>query len=72
MPRVDPEPHIARIKAAFGAHMQEKYLRGQAEHGGSLETKESLVWLLDMLEEEVIDAYVYLRTLRERILGRDL
>jgi hypothetical protein len=69
---LNAQAHVDRIRSAFDANMHAKYMNGAREHGGDLDTKGSIVWLLDMLEEEVIDSYVYLRTIRERILGKNV
>jgi hypothetical protein len=63
--------HIARLTEAFSKNMKAKYLAGQVEHGGDLSTKESIMWLLQMMEDEAIDQFVYVRTLRERIIGKE-
>lgn len=42
----------------------QKYLRGQAEHGGQLWQKSGL---LDMAIDEAIDQVIYLLTLREQL-----
>lgn len=63
--------HLDRVLAAFKENAWKKYMKGQAEHGEDLATKESIVWLLKQIEDEAIDLYVYVRTLRERILGKE-
>lgn len=60
--------HLRRIKSSFTFHVDQKYRAGQREHGGDLFTKPTL-HVLDSAIEEVVDAYVYLTTIRERLRG---
>jgi hypothetical protein len=72
---VDPlsvaqKAHMDRVGQAFVMRMEQKYRRGQAEHGGDLHHK-SVTFLLDCAIEEAIDQVVYLLTLAE-VLDGDL
>jgi len=57
------EAHLKFIKYKFGALLEPKYRKGQAEHGGSLfdYSKEQL---LDFAIEEALDQVNYLLTLK--------
>ena len=59
------EAHLQRIKDEFVREVDAKYRKGQIEHGGNLFEKPGM---LDMALEEVIDLYVYLRTLKDNDL----
>ena len=56
--------HLAKIVQSFAVDCSKKYERGAEEHGGNLWDKKGLV---DMALEEVIDLYVYLKTLQTQI-----
>ena len=58
--------HIERIKEKFSTDMEMKYAIGALEHGGDLQDL-PLETLVDFLEEEVIDLYVYLHTIKENL-----
>lgn len=64
----EQEAHLSRLKKSFASHCDSKYRRGQAEHGGDLFTKPTLI-VLDAAIEEAVDSYVYLESLRERLYG---
>ena len=64
------EQHIRELADDFSHAMARKYRTGFREHGGDLQTKENVVWLLDQMEAEAIDQYVYVRTVRKRLIGR--
>lgn len=65
----EQEAHIQAIIGRFTKEAYHKYAAGVAEHGGNLwdlsDTK-----LVEAAMEEAIDQYVYLYTLREKILLR--
>jgi hypothetical protein len=65
------ETHITEIIEDFARLARPKYMAGYEEHGGDLATKGNILWLLDMIEQEAIDQFVYVRTLRSRIAGAD-
>lgn len=60
----EQEAHLGRVQERFRKDVEEKYRRGQAEHGGDLHKKPAM---LKMLREEVLDAVVYQTTLEEQI-----
>lgn len=63
------EQQAAELAALFTDKVKKKYLAGQREHGGDLFTKGSVLWLLDMMEEEAIDQFVYVQVLKKRLVG---
>src|SRR5262245_41308001 len=70
----DPLPqqvhdHIASLIANFSGALRTKYIKGYYEHGGDLRTKFTAGQLLDEVENEILDLWVYTRTLRERLEG---
>lgn len=58
------EAHLQRIKDKFTAAVDEKYRKGQVEHGGNLWNKAGVI---DYAIEEALDMVVYLYTLKEQI-----
>ena len=56
--------HLSRIKESFSEIVEAKYEKGAREHGGHLWDNPCL---LDEAIDEVIDLYVYLITLREKV-----
>jgi len=59
----EQDEHLRDVLAAFSKRAEEKYRAGAAEHGGN-------VWdnvTLDELEDELIDAYIYLRAWRKKL-----
>lgn len=61
------EEHLARIKNTFDNLVDEKYRKGQAEHGGDLFEKGALE-LINAGIDEAIDQVVYLLTARDKLL----
>jgi hypothetical protein len=60
------ERHLARILRESQKLIDEKYRKGQAEHGGSLDEMPAEK-LLDEAILEAVDQMVYLLTLREKL-----
>lgn len=57
------EAHLQFIKDEFVKAVDAKYRIGQVEHGGNLFEKKGM---LKFALEEVIDLYVYLKTLQQQ------
>lgn len=64
---IKQEQHLQRIKDRFEADVDAKYRSGAREHGGTLLEHDAL-WLLEEGMKEAVDQYVYLATLREKLL----
>lgn len=60
------EGHLLDIKHDFLVLVDDKYRKGQSEHGGNLFDLSPLQ-LIDSAIEEAIDQFVYLVTLKEKI-----
>lgn len=60
----EQETHLAGIKTTFCAQVDDKYRRGQQEHGGNLWTKPGM---FPMLAEETLDFVVYVKTLEQQL-----
>ena len=60
----DQEAHLQSLKDTFVKAVDEKYRKGEAEHGGDLWLKAGII---DMALEEVIDQWVYLKTLQSQL-----
>lgn len=60
----EQESHLAGIKARTCAGLDEKYRRGQHEHGGNLWLKPGM---LTMLKAETRDFIVYADTLEQQL-----
>lgn len=60
----DREAHLKEMQDAFIELSRRKYEAGQLEHGGKMWEKPGM---LDHLEEELVDAWHYIRTLRRQI-----
>jgi len=60
----DREAHLKEMQDAFLKLSRTKYEAGQLEHGGKMWEKSGM---LDHLEEELVDAWHYIRTLRRQI-----
>lgn len=58
--------HIQFLKDTFDNQLEFKYRKGAKEHGGDLHDMLELQ-LLDNALDEIIDCYVYLMTLREKL-----
>jgi hypothetical protein len=56
-----PDEHLADIIGTQVTRTQRKYKKGHKEHGGNLWEKPGM---LQMLEEELTDAFTYSHTLR--------
>lgn len=60
------ELHLAEIKTRFCTYVDQKYRKGQAEHGGNL-WENSAEQILNFAIEEAIDQVTYLLTLRDKM-----
>lgn len=58
--------HIRHLRAEFGVHLTRKYKAGAEEHKGDLRDLTG-VQLLDAALDEVVDQWVYIKTLRDRL-----
>lgn len=63
----EQQAHVDRIKSDFRGKVQAKYANGVKEHGGNLWERDAL-YLVEQAMDEAMDQYVYLHTLRERLL----
>lgn len=61
--------HLIQLQNEFSRKAEIKYLKGVEEHGGNLWDK-SVVYLLDEAIAENIDQFIYLMTLREKLVER--
>jgi len=59
--------HLNRILEDTKHELTEKYVRGAEEHASTLSTDYTLLQLMDMLIEEVLDLTTYAHTLREKL-----
>lgn len=59
----DQEAHLERVKRRVCERIDQKYRRGQKEHGGDLWRKNGII---EMLLDEVADSVVYGETLKEQ------
>lgn len=59
--------HCVEIGNAWKAAMEEKFLQGAKQHGGDLLDKTPL-WLLNEAILENIDQFVYLYTLKQKLM----
>ncbi len=64
----EQEQHLNRALEAFNVATAAKYRAGVAEHGGNLWEHPPL-WLLDEAMKECQDQWIYLFTLRERLVA---
>lgn len=64
--QIEQEEHLLEIKRSFVKLVDDKYRKGQEEHGGNLFDLTSLE-LINAAIEEAIDQFVYLLTLKEKI-----
>jgi len=55
---------LAKSLSRFALMAEQKYKKGQEEHGGNLWVKPDLI---DRMEEEVIDQWHYLQALRQQL-----
>jgi hypothetical protein len=60
------EAHLKGIKYHFEMLVDEKYRKGQREHGGDL-FQQPVTALINMALDEAVDQVVYLLTLRDRV-----
>lgn len=58
--------HLSRLVTEFEHKLEAKYTKGAEEHGGDLRDLTPLQ-LIDNALDEVIDQWVYLSTLREKL-----
>lgn len=56
--------HLNGLTTRFSSMLRLKYINGNNEHGGKIWTKKHLI---EMAQEEVVDLWVYLETLRQQI-----
>ena len=63
---MEQEEHLNTIKSAFSFLVNDKYRKGQKEHGGNLFDK-TPIQLVDNAIDEAIDQVVYLITLRDKL-----
>ena len=61
---MEPTTHALTIASRAHEMIFDKYMRGQAEHGGLLWRKTGII---DMAIEEAVDQVIYLLTLRDQI-----
>jgi len=61
--------HLNSIKRQFCILYEDKYSRGQKEHGGNLWKKQGII---DMAIEEALDLVGYLFTLKQQLKGKKL
>lgn len=64
----EQEIHLSEIISDFSTRCDAKYRKGQAEHGGNLFDL-GMLQLIDNGLEEAVDQFVYLKTLRDKIVG---
>ncbi len=60
------ERHLEHLKNKFEYMVDLKYRRGAIEHGGNLEDMDKYD-LIDNALDEVLDQWVYLMTLKEKL-----
>ena len=60
--------HAETIGQDFAKEQYSKYLAGAEQHGGDIHDLTALQ-LVEMALEEAIDQYVYIHTLREKLIG---
>lgn len=60
----EQEAHLAELKTSFATGLDEKYRRGQQEHGGNLWMKTGM---FPMLREEVLDFWAYGKTIERQL-----
>lgn len=63
----EQEAHLQHIKDEFSKAVDAKYRNGQREHGGNM-WRMSTLSLIQNAMDEAVDQYVYLRTLKDKIL----
>ena len=61
--------HLAQALAEFDVKATNKYVAGVKEHGGNLWDNDPL-WLVDQAMQECIDQWMYLKTLRDKLIQR--
>ena len=66
----EQKAHIAQLADRFQSLMAQKYTLGAKEHGGDLRDT-SVLGLLYMQREEVIDSFVYLQTAIDKLEAED-
>lgn len=69
--REDQEEHLKHVKEEFKRLVEPKYRKGAAEHGTILHELDPLV-IAEMALEEAIDQVVYLISLRDSIVAKQL
>lgn len=62
----DQKEHKESLITDFIARLEYKYEAGAKEHGGNLWDKD-LRWLIENLENELVDAWAYLGTIKEKL-----
>lgn len=63
------EQDLAEIKSGFTAWVDEKYRKGQEEHGGNL-WEMSVLDFIDAAIEECVDQFTYLWEARKKLIER--
>lgn len=61
------EVHVQKIEAQFAHQMRMKYAKGAKEHKGNLFDLPAIVLVQNAIDE-AIDQFVYLVTLRDRLV----
>lgn len=66
----EQEEHIVDIQETFDMMVASKYRKGAEEHGGDIRDR-TTAWLIEQAMDEAIDQFVYLYTLRNKILDEE-
>ena len=66
----EQKDHIEYLQEQFHKKVADKYIAGVKEHKGFILNTYTDLAIIDMAIEETIDQFVYLMTLRERMVGR--
>lgn len=62
----EQQQHMKDLGRRFIEFMEPKYIKGAEEHGGDIHDMKALQ-LLNCAKEEVVDLWVYLDTLEEKL-----
>lgn len=62
---VEQNEHLDRVRGQFILRLDEKYTKGQAEHGGNL-WDNSPLWMADQILDEATDQFTYGQTNRDQ------
>ena|SRR6185312_14202384 len=63
--------HIRDLAIAFTSRLNTKYRAGVAEHGGDIRDNGPTA-LIDMAIDELVDAFVYMMSVREKLLAAEV